>query len=350
MRESRKLDHLKYAMLLPDGPSDNSFNDMELIHNCMPEFNYEDISLNSNLLDLNLHNPIIINAITGGADDVLTINKSLAKVAKATNCAIAVGSQYAGIENELVRSSYEIVREANPEGIVIANLGAYAKVDDAKNAIEMIQANALQIHLNVGQEIIMPEGDRHFANYFANIMSIIKEVDIPVIIKEVGCGIAKEQAEKLITAGVKIFDVGGKGGTNFIAIEARRNENEISNDFLNWGIPTLISALEVKSVLTAEMELIISGGIRKSLDIVKALTIGASAVGIAKPFVEKISNDGVTKTIYWVEELLEDIKKYMLLMGADNLQKLKNKPFVVNGNTGKWLELRGIDLKGFAGR
>ena len=100
MRESRKLDHLKYAMLLPDGPSDNSFNDMELIHNCMPEFNYEDISLNSNLLDLNLHNPIIINAITGGADDVLTINKSLAKVAKATNCAIAGGSQYVGIENE----------------------------------------------------------------------------------------------------------------------------------------------------------------------------------------------------------------------------------------------------------
>ena len=187
---------------------------------------------------------------------------------------------------------------------------------------------------------------------YSNILfpAIVKEIDIPVIIKEVGCGIAKEQAEKLITAGAKIFDVGGKGGTNFIAIEARRNENEISNDFLNWGIPTLISALEVKSVLTAEMELIISGGIRKSLDIVKALTIGASAVGIAKPFVEKISNDGVTKTIYWVEELLEDIKKYMLLMGADNLQKLKNKPFVVNGNTGKWLELRGIDLKGFAGR
>lgn len=350
MRESRKLDHLKYAMLLPDGPSDNSFNDMELIHNCLPEFNYDDISLKSNLLDLELQNPIIINAITGGAEDVTAINKKLAQVARDTNCAIAVGSQYAGIENDLVRSSYEIVRKTNPQGIIIANLGAYANVDDAQNAIEMIDANALQIHLNVGQEIIMTEGDRHFANYFSNIISIIKEIDIPVIIKEVGCGIAKEQAEKLISAGAKILDIGGKGGTNFIAIEASRNENEISSDLINWGIPTLISALEVKSVLTSDIELIISGGIRKSIDIVKALTIGASAVGIAKPFVEKINNDGVGKTINWVEGLLEDIKKYMLLTGADNLQKLKNKPFVVSGNSAKWLELRGVDIKGFAGR
>lgn len=350
MRESRKLDHLKYAMLLPDGPSDNSFNDMELVHNCLPEFDYEDISIKSNLGGIELQNPIIINAITGGAEDVTDINKNLAEVARATNCAIAVGSQYAGIENKLVRSSYEIVRKTNPQGIVIANLGAYANVNDAKDAVKMIDADALQIHLNVGQEIIMTEGDRHFAYYFSNIISIVKEIDIPVIIKEVGCGIAKEQAEKLINAGVKILDIGGKGGTNFIAIEASRSKNDISSDLINWGIPTLISALEVKSVLKADIDMIISGGIRKSIDIIKALVIGASAVGIAKPFIEKINNDGVAKTGKWVEGLLEDIRKYMLLTGSDNLEKLKQKPFVVRGDSAKWLELRGVDIKGFAVR
>ena len=160
------------------------------------------------------------------------MNGHIAEFACLTNTAMAVGSQYAALEDPEVQHSYQIVREKNPDGIIFANLGAHATPMQAQLAVDMIHAQAIQIHLNPAQEFMMAEGDRDFSGYLKNIAKIVESVKVPVIVKEVGCGIAKEQAALLAEVGVKAIDVGGMGGTNFLAIEAARSQlNKIQKPY-----------------------------------------------------------------------------------------------------------------------
>ncbi|MEG6585696.1 type 2 isopentenyl-diphosphate Delta-isomerase [Dendrosporobacter sp. 1207_IL3150] len=348
MRESRKLDHIKHALKTADGPQSNRFEDFKLIHNCLPKLAWDEIDLSCTAAGLKLSNPIIINAITGGANDITDINAKLAEFANITGCAIAVGSQFAAIENKEVTASYRVVRRKNPSGIVIANLGAYAKPEHAQQAIEMLEADALQIHLNPAQEIIMAEGDRDFTDYLENITKIAQSTKVPVIAKEVGCGIAKEQAKMLVEAGVKAIDVGGAGGTNFIAIEAARTSDDLDQDMLSWGIPTAISAVETASVLPSNVDLIISGGIRTPLEAVKAFALNAKAIGIANPILKTIKQHGLEKAAAWFEGYTYQIKRYMLLTGAKNLSELTNIPIIITGPSFDWLSVRGADPSKYA--
>lgn len=350
MRESRKLDHLKYTLQLSDGPAANGFADISLLHNCLPNLHWNEISLSGSLAGILLNHPVVINAITGGATDVTPINAKLAEFAKLTGSAMAVGSQYAAIENQSVRQSYEVVRKVNPDGVLIANLGAHASADQARLAVEMIGAAAIQIHLNAAQEIIMAEGDRDFRGYLDNIANIAATVGVPVFVKEVGCGIALEQAVALTTAGVSVIDVGGAGGTNFLAIEAARTEDSIAEDLLRWGIPTAISALEVVSVLPSGVEMMVSGGIRTVSDIVKSLAIGGKAVGMAAPIVTRILRHDVGEAVIWFEGILEDIRKCLLLVGAKTLYELTDVPLIVTGNCREWMTVRQVDINKYATR
>ncbi|MGI6093024.1 MAG: type 2 isopentenyl-diphosphate Delta-isomerase [Negativicutes bacterium] len=350
IRQSRKLDHLKYAMALKDGPVANGFNDFSLIHNCLPDIASSDVTLSCTLCGLELNHPVIINAVTGGDKDVTEVNAKLAEFARQTNSVMAVGSQFAAIESPEVEESFNIVNTVNPDGIVFANIGAHATAKQAELAVKMIKAKAIQIHLNTAQELIMGEGDRDFSGYLENISLIAAAVNVPVIVKEVGCGIAKEQAIKLFQAGVKAIDVGGVGGTNFLAIEAARNKSDLDKETLSWGIPTAISTVETLSVLPSNREVIVSGGLRTPLEVVKAIALGGSAVGIANPILRLVLKNDMPGAVAAFKEFLVKVKLYMTLLGAKTIQDLHSVPIIITGKSKDWLTARNIDITQFANR
>ncbi|SMC57230.1 type 2 isopentenyl-diphosphate Delta-isomerase [Sporomusa malonica] len=350
IRQSRKLEHLKYSILLGDGPAAAGFTDFHLVHNCLPDLAWRDIDISTSVAGITLPQPVIINAITGGAADVTQVNRELAEFARLTGVSMAVGSQYSAIENPAAAESYKVVRKTNPNGVVFANLGAYAAPDAACYAVEMIGAQAIQIHLNAGQEIIMSEGDRDFSGYLSKIEAIVKKVNVPVIVKEVGCGIAREQAEALAGIGVKAIDVGGTGGTNFLAIEAARGRINLDEEMIAWGIPTAIAAVEVVAATAPAVDVVLSGGVRTPLDVVKALSIGGAATGIAGPVLKTLRRKGLDGTVRWYENFATDIRRFMLLVGAQNINDLRSTPIVVTGFSREWLSARGIDTEQFAKR
>lgn len=342
LRQSRKVQHIEHFLHTATTAVNSGFADVHLLHDALANFAFSEVVLFTEIAGIRLENPVIINAITGGDDKVLEINRNLADCAKKTGCAMAVGSQYAAIKDKSVRASYQVVREINPQGIIFANLGAYATVDNAKEAVAMIGAQALQIHLNIGQELLMKEGDRDFTGYLDNIKAIVQSVGVPVIVKETGCGISFEAARELIEAGVQIIDVSGVGGTNFLAIEASRTGKNLDEDFLHWGIPTAVSIVETKAAAQDKADIIASGGIITALEAVKALCLGAKAVGMAGAFLQVLLKEDQDALYQKMSHFLEDMKKIMLLTGSKTIDELDKKPRVITGCTRQWLETRGF--------
>lgn len=349
-RQSRKTEHLKQAMELQDGPESSGFSDLTLIHNCLPEICGASVSLATECAGMKLQHPVVINAMTGGAAVLTQVNARLAEVAERTHSVMAVGSQFAGLQFPEAVGSFDIVRRVNPSGQVWANIGAYAAVDDARRVVDMVRADALQVHLNVAQEVCMPEGDSDFTGWLRRIGEMARALSVPVIAKETGCGMAMEQIRQLASVGVKAIDIGGAGGTNFIAIEAARTDRVLDQEWKRWGIPTAVSALEAAEVLPPEVDLIVSGGIRTPLDALKSFAIGAAAVGIAAPVLRRTEQDGVDAAVLWVEEYLAFLKKGLLMLGRHSLSELKEHPLVITGGVAQWLSARGISTEKYARR
>ncbi|MDK2820246.1 MAG: isopentenyl-diphosphate Delta-isomerase [Clostridia bacterium] len=332
-RGQRKLDHLKFFK--QDNNGSNGLEYVNLIHQALPELDWDDIDITCRWLGKNLAAPFIINALTGGPPETKEINAALARVARRTGIGMAVGSQKAALENSEWRESFTIVRKENPDGLILANLGAGSSLTLAKKAVDMIAADGLQLHLNAAQELIMPEGDRTFRGWLENINSIVQNLDLPVIGKEVGFGLSKESALLLFQAGIRIVDVGGRGGTNFAAIEGMRRDNYVSA-LSQWGLPTAISIMEVKS-LKLPIEIIASGGIKNALDAAKAIALGSKIVGVAGHFLQILLEQGedhLTKEIFnWQE----DLKRICLLTGCQRPSELQTKRLVFTGTIMHWL-------------
>jgi isopentenyl-diphosphate delta-isomerase len=332
-RESRKLDHIKYAMHIDDGPCASGFSDVHLLHNCLPGIDRNQVDLSVTLPGIGeLQHPIIINAITGGASSVKEINQKLAETAAITHCAMAVGSQYGSVREGKNADTFTIVRKINPNGKIFANLSAFASVEDAKRAVEMIGACALQIHLNAAQELAMEEGDRDFTSCLQHIEAICRHAGVPVIVKETGCGMAKEQAKQLLDCGVSLLDVGGAGGTNFPAIEHCRYQD--GNAELNtWGIPTVLSLREVVSQTGWQGGVIASGGIRSGLDVVKSQVLGANAAAMAGNVLRIVLKQGVEAAADMILRDLEAIKDFYVLLGCRKASELRKVRFYLTGDT-----------------
>lgn len=341
-RLNRKLDHIIYSLILEKKNDKNYFDDIFFVHNCLPETDLDEIDLSTNLNSLHLKTPIIINAMTGGSGESERINSALTRIAREENLAIAVGSQKIALNNSKYERSFKIVRKENPDGLIFANLGAEASVEDALKAIDMIEADAIQIHLNVPQEVAMREGRKKFRGMLKNIENILKIVEVPVIVKEVGFGIAKEEATKLANLGVSIIDVGGKGGTNFLAIENRRNKEEPLYNLEEWGIPTPASLIEVVNTLGNRVDVVASGGIRTGLDAAKSLALGAKAVGFAGGFLYILLTQGPNALKNHIKKTKQEIASVMLMTGAKNIRELNKRPLVVSGAIREWIEARGI--------
>ncbi|HZG60294.1 MAG TPA: type 2 isopentenyl-diphosphate Delta-isomerase [Anoxybacillus sp.] len=347
-RAKRKLDHIEHALSTGQARA-HGFEDITFVHQSLPDLSTTQIDLRTTLGELSLSSPIFINAMTGGGGEAtLKINEGLAIAAKECNIAMAVGSQMAAIKDPNEKPSFEIVRKVNPNGLIFANLGSEATVEDAKRAVDMIEANGLQIHLNIIQELVMPEGDRDFTDALKRIEQIVQHVDVPVIVKEVGFGMSKETALQLANIGVTMVDVGGFGGTNFARIENERRAKMLAY-FNDWGITTTTSIVEVSQTVPF-MSIIGSGGIQTALDVAKALALGASAAGFAGYFLKILIHEGIEALIEKIEELHSDLTFIMTALGAKTIEKLQQVPLVIRGETHHWLTERGFDTKVYSCR
>ncbi|RXJ03929.1 type 2 isopentenyl-diphosphate Delta-isomerase [Anaerobacillus alkaliphilus] len=347
-RASRKIEHIEHTLKLSSNEP-NSFKDIKFVHQSIPNIDVEHVEIHTTVGELPLSSPIFINAMTGGGGErTISINRSLARVAQKYNLAMAVGSQMAAIRDKNERATFEVVRKENPTGIIISNIGSEATVEQAKEAVEMLRADALQIHLNVVQELVMPEGDRTFSGVLERIKDIVDELSIPVIVKEVGFGMSKETATKLANVGVNVIDVGGSGGTNFAKIENLRREFTLDL-FNDWGISTAASICEVKQSQPF-FSVIGTGGIRTGLDIAKALSLGASAVGVAGLLLKELHDNGEEGLEMTIERLMNELKMVMTALGIRKIDELRKVPLVISGETFHWLKQRGIPTKNYSQR
>ncbi|MEA4956668.1 Isopentenyl-diphosphate delta-isomerase [bioreactor metagenome] len=357
MISDRKLEHLllckHYDVQYKNKKT--GFEDIELIHNALPEINKDEIDISTNIFGKKLESPLIITAITGGHPAALKINKELAMAAENKKIGLGLGSQRAGIENPELSNTYGVARENAPNTLLIGNIGAPQIIGDSKkseefanNAINMIDADILAIHLNVLQESIQPEGDIDANGYINSIENIVNSVDIPIMAKETGTGIASEEGKILEDMGVDFIDVAGAGGTSWAAVETFRAEDKyIGELFWDWGIPTAVSTAELSNSLN--IPIISSGGIRSGLDAAKAIALGADSVGIALPILKEafVGHDEIIK---FINTFNDSLKIAMFLVGAKNLEELKNSNLIIKGDTKNWLEEREFNTKNYSRR
>ncbi len=348
MISDRKLEHLlickNYDVEFKDKTT--GFEDIELIHNALPEVDKNDIDLSTSVFGKKLDSPLFITAITGGHPASKEINKQLAIVAEENNIALGVGSQRAACEHPELEDTYSVVRDNAPDCLLVGNIGA-PQLNLANKAVEILDADILAIHLNPLQESIQPEGDLDARGYLDLISKITDAVDIPVMAKETGCGISGETAKQLADAGVSFIDIEGAGGTSWAAVETYRTEDRYYGElFWDWGIPTAISTAEV--VNNVDIPVVSSGGIRSGLEAAKAIALGADSVGMALPFLKKsISHEELTQ---FINKFNDSLRIAMFLVGANNIEELKQSKLVVRGKTREWLNERGINTKNYSRR
>lgn len=327
---SRKNDHLDICLNANVQYKNSDFWDLYVYeHNALTDIDYNSISLKTNFCGKVFDYPFLISSMTGGTKQAESINEKLAEVASELNIPIGVGSQRQALENKANLNSFQSIRKNNPDIFVFSNIGAgqvsssKTFIDDAKKIVDMIEANALYIHLNPLQEIIQTNGDTNFSGLLNNIEDICKNIDVPIFIKEVGAGISKKVARKLLEVGVDGVDVAGSGGTSWAAVELVRNKE--SNDFFrNWGLPTTYCIKRVSELKNKyKFSLISSGGIDSGSKIAKSLSLGADFTASARPIFIELSKNGTDGVIKLIKTWFEDVKKIQFLTGTTNIDELK---------------------------
>ena len=335
------------------------FEDVNFIHKALPEIDRQKIDLSTATFGHKFAAPLIVGAITGGTREAAKINGTIAEAVEQLGLGMGVGSQRVAIEDKKLEKTFAIARKKAPKAFLIANIGGVQLINgyglkEVKKAIEMIEADAIAIHLNALQETAQPEGQTEFKGVLEKIGEIARELDRPVIAKETGAGIAAEEAQKLEAAGVKGIDVSGTGGTSFAAVEyyrAKGNENSfqrrLGEVFWDWGIPTAVSIVEVSQ--TVNVPVIASGGIRNGVDAAKSLALGASLASFSQ-LILQAAVKGVKETCNELSLLIDEFRNTMFLVGADSVQKLRTTPVVMTGKTSEWLRMRGFNVEGYARR
>ncbi|MGE5575534.1 MAG: type 2 isopentenyl-diphosphate Delta-isomerase, partial [Ignavibacteria bacterium] len=341
----RKVDHIRIC-LDQKAQAKNAtagFEDISLIHRALPEIDKSKISLSTNFLNKKFSAPLIVGAMTGGAKEATAINASIAEAVEKLGLGMGLGSQRAAIENKSLEKTYRVARDKAPNAFLIANVGGVQLVHgygvkEVKRIVEMIDADAVAVHLNALQEAMQPEGQTNFQGVLAKIGEIAAAIDVPVIVKETGAGISSEDAKALEEAGVKAIDVGGVGGTSFAAVEYYRSTKQsdlyLGEAFWDWGIPTAVSLVE--NAQSVKLPLIASGGIRSGTDIAKALALGASLTSVSQPILEAAVK-GPKETQEKLTCLIEELRNAMFLVGAEKLNDLSKSPVVITGKTAQWL-------------
>ncbi len=359
---SRKNEHLRIAHKLNEKKHQNrnyslDFSNfsttgleyVKLIHNALPNINFNEISTETYFLGKKMGIPLLIDAITGGTEQSFKINQNLGKISKQYNIPICVGSQRILLNSNEFEASFKIIRQEAPNQIILANLGIseilqMGDFHSLEKIISVIDADGLVIHLNSLQELIQPNGNRNFQNSLNQLEKLRTSCNLPIIIKEVGFGFSKEVIEKLSHAGFSIFNVAGAGGTNFCAIESIRAKEQgdlkryaLGETFQNWGIPTAASLCETVATVNKTHTIIASGGIRTGKDIGKCLSLGANMCGMAYPF---ISTQNPQKLKHLIEQVILELQTCMFLLGITKIEDFVHVPKVILPPLQSWINSR----------
>lgn len=335
----RKNDHIKYALKY-ESPY-NSFDEIELIHTSIPKYNLNEIDLSTKFAGYKFEYPFFINAITGGSEKGREINRKLAKIANETGILFVTGSYSAKLKNPK-DDSFEIVKRENKNLLLGTNIGIDKGYEAGIKAVEDLKPLFLQIHVNLMQELIMPEGSRNFSEWEINLKNYVekiqKERKIPLILKEVGFGMDAKTIQKATNIGVKTFDISGRGGTSFSYIENMRNVRKGRFDYLNtWGQSTVVSLLEAQKYMD-KVEIISSGGVRNPLDIIKSLVLGAKAVGLSRTMLELVGKYDVNKVIEIINEWKYELKMIMCALNCKQINDLQKVRYILYGKVKDYVE------------
>lgn len=357
----RKVEHIRICLddRAQARKATAGFQDIQLVHRALPETDKAKIKLATTFLGKKFNAPLIVGAMTGGTEEAVQINSSIAEAVEKLNLGMGLGSQRAAIENSSLQRTYRVAREKAPHAFLIANVGGVQLVHgygvkEVKRIVEMIDADAVAIHLNALQEAVQPEGQTNFKGVLSKIAEVAGAIDQPVIVKETGAGISAEDAKALEKAGVKAIDIGGVGGTSFAAVEYHRTSKKesetqhyVGEALWDWGIPTAISLIETAQ--TVKLPIIASGGVRSGTDIAKALALNANMASIVQPILQTAVK-GTKETEQKLQCLIEELRNIMFLTGVEKILDLANTPVVITGKTADWLTARGFNLQKYAKR
>ncbi|MGH7773689.1 MAG: type 2 isopentenyl-diphosphate Delta-isomerase [Candidatus Binatia bacterium] len=333
--QQRKKEHLELCLETDAvaGPHATGLDRYFFLHNALPEVDIAEIDLSTVFLGKSLQAPLLISSMTGGFELARKVNRNLAQAAQQLGLAMGVGSQRVALEERGVADSFK-VRDLAPDILLLGNLGAVQlnygyTVEECREAVRMIQADGLILHLNVLQEAVQPEGNRNFKGLSHKIAEVCRELEVPVMAKEVGSGISADVALRLKRAGVKAIDVAGRGGTSWYAVEAKRaaQRGEPGDlTFADWGIPTEEAIVKVREAVP-DLEIVASGGIRSGLDIAKAIALGANIAAIGQPLLAP-ALESAEKVIKFLSGILYEIKVAMLCVGVSDLKALRKVPLI----------------------
>lgn len=352
----RKLEHLELAVAADVVPAvDPGWGDVRLVPRALPELSLDDVDLGTTFLGRRLGAPVLLAPMTGGHPDLAPLNAVLGEAAERFGLAVGVGSQRAALAEPVLAESYRAVRRHAPTAVVLANIGAGQligqpgtpplSIEQVVEAVDMVRADGLTVHLNVAQEAIQPEGDARTGPVLPALAALVERSPVPVIVKETGSGMTSADARQLADVGVAAIDVGGAGGTSFIDIEGARAARagderaaRVGATFSGWGVPTAAAVLEVRA---AGVPVIATGGARSGLDAARAMALGASLVGVGRPAV-LAARQGLEQLVDALDTLLDELRLACLLTGAPTPADLASTPPVLSGATLEWARQRGL--------
>ena len=309
------------------------FESIDFIHCAAPELNLKSITLDTSFLGKRISAPLLISSMTGGPSCAVKINETIARVCEQLKLPFAVGSQRVALEQKGAGGLDGSLRSLAPNVPIIGNLGAAQlkrdfDIDDARRAVDMIEADALYIHLNPLQEAVQTEGDTDWSGLFDKIVAIAEALPVPLAVKEVGSGISAGLARRFVDSGIMIIDVAGAGGTSWAAVEAQRMTDparaQLANAFVDWGIPTAQAVRDVREACP-EATVIASGGIRTGIDVAKSIRLGADLAGQAAG-VLKEANESPESLVQRLKIVIEQLRIVCFCTGSTNLAMLKNAP------------------------
>ncbi|MDX2228134.1 MAG: type 2 isopentenyl-diphosphate Delta-isomerase [Leptolyngbyaceae cyanobacterium bins.349] len=327
----RKADHLRVCLEedVQFRETSSGLERYHFIHCCLPELDFQDVDLSTRFLGKPLAAPLLISSMTGGTEQAKLINWRLAAAAQQHQLAMGVGSQRVAVENPEVAATFAI-RAVAPDALLFANLGAVQLnyqygLDECRKIVDLLEADALILHLNVLQECVQTKGDKNFQGLLEKIAVLCNQLPVPVIAKEVGNGISALMAKRLIEAGVAVIDVAGAGGTSWAKVEGERakdmRQRRLGQTFADWGIPTADCITSIRAIAPT-IPLIASGGLRHGLDAAKAIALGADLAGMALPFL-KAANESEAAVHELIAILQEEMAITLFCTGNANLTDFK---------------------------
>lgn len=346
---TRKEDHIRLAADQrrdPQSAARNDFDNVEFVHHALDGIDIEAVDLTTPVDEWTWAAPLYINGMTGGADTAMRVNRLLAIAARECGLPMASGSVGIALDDPETAASFRVIRDENPDGFVMANIGAGRPADHGQRAVDLLEANALQLHLNAVQETVMPEGSREFSDWLRGVERTVAATNVPVIVKEVGFGLSRRTLHQLREVGVQIADVSGSGGTNFARIESARGGNAFAylGSFGQSAAACLLDAPKDFPNLLA------SGGVRHPLDVVKALALGARAVGVAGPFLLPALEGTEQSLTAEIRGWVDQIRMLHAMLGAATPAALADTDVLVCGRLREFAELRDIDVAGLTNR